>query len=649
MQYRPDIDGLRAIAVLAVVFHHLLPSAVPGGYIGVDIFFVISGYLITGIISREASEGRFSFVNFYERRVRRLFPALFTMLAVILVFGYFLLLPSDFRSTLRAALGTIFFSSNIVFWKSMAEGYFAADAKLNPLLHTWSLSVEEQFYLLFPLLLMLCYRFCRRSVVLVMFICAAVSLVLADAWVRSHAVATFFLSPFRAWELLVGGLLSLNAVPALRSRPLREGLAAAALLAIVGAIFWFDTRTGLPGYAALLPVLGATAILHVGTSGGSAISRALVLKPVVYVGLISYSLYLWHWPLIVLTRFGIGMDTVDTYVPALLVGSLVLGSLSYHVIEQPFRSRDRVGRRAVFGYGATASSVLVAVAAIGMINRGNESRFSNDVLALDLARYPSIPFVECDSRKDGCKLGPKGVPSTMLLWGDSHLLAWAPVFEQLLDANGVGALFRPTSACPPLFGAISLNNEACYAQNLAISTILEADSSVRTVVLAADWKAYFQGDIPLRVIGSSAGQSGTTEALRRTIRWLLDHGKEVYVIGPVPTYDRDVPLTLALQRVHQRDWAPPLYEKRRRTQTAFFGAIRSLNDAKLHVVDPEDWMCKPACVVEIQGKPLYRDGNHLSVAGAMFGQSALAVAMSAALGKRNAASVSGTTAAGDIK
>ena len=286
--YRRDIDGLRAIAVLAVVFHHLSAPLVPGGYVGVDVFFVISGYLITSIISREMAEGRFTFTGFYERRARRIFPALFAMLAVTLAAGYFLLLPSDMVATLRGALGTLFFASNVVFWRDMAAGYFAAtDAALNPLLHTWSLAVEEQFYVFFPILLLLCYRYARRHIVWVLIVGAAVSLGSAALLVKNKSVAVFFLSPFRAWELLAGSLLAFNAVPLLRSRALRELIAAAGFAAIVVACFLFDSKTTFPGLTALVPVLGAVAIIHAGASGSSFVGNLLQLRPMVCVGLIS--------------------------------------------------------------------------------------------------------------------------------------------------------------------------------------------------------------------------------------------------------------------------------------------------------------------------------------------------------------------------
>ena len=220
--YQPDIDGLRAVAVLAVVLHHLSAPLVPGGYVGVDVFFVISGYLITTIITREKAEGQFTFARFYERRAGRIFPALFAVLGVTLVAGWFVLLPSDYAATLRATLGTLFFSSNMVFWRDLAEGYFAPDAKLNPLLHTWSLGVEEQFYVFFPLLLLGCYRCCQKYIFWILLGCGLVSLLGSVLVVKGNSVAVFFLSPFRAWELFAGVLLALGVMPAAWSTELTQ-------------------------------------------------------------------------------------------------------------------------------------------------------------------------------------------------------------------------------------------------------------------------------------------------------------------------------------------------------------------------------------------------------------------------------------------
>lgn len=510
IKYRPDIDGLRAVAVLAVVLHHLSAPLVPGGYVGVDVFFVISGYLITSIIRREIAEGQFTFARFYERRARRIFPALFAMLAITLVVGYFLLLPSDMAGTLRGALGTLFFASNVVFWRDMTAGYFAAtDAALNPLLHTWSLAVEEQFYVFFPILLLFCYRYARQIIVWVLIVCAAVSLSGSALLIESKSVAVFFLSPFRAWELFSGALLAFNAVPPLRSRTFRELTAAAGLAAILVACFVYDSKTTFPGLTALIPVLGAVAIIHAGASGSSFVGSLLQLRPIVYIGLISYSLYLWHWPLIVLIRYAMGMEPLTSWIPALFVASLLLGSLSYHFIEQPFRRGARFGRTFIFVSSAAFASVLASVSFVGLVRDGFETRFGAEVVSLDKARSPQIPYVHCDDRPNGawCTLGSEATAPETLLWGDSHMLAWAPVLNKVLEQRGASAILAELSACPPLFG-ITENSvkPICPARNTFIKNYLLDHPEINTVVMAAYWSTYFREDGPLTVkTGGHAG------------------------------------------------------------------------------------------------------------------------------------------------
>lgn len=349
--YRADIDGLRAVAVMAVVLHHLSPSWVPGGFIGVDVFFVISGYLITGIIRREMRDGSFTFGRFYERRIRRLFPALFTVLAFVLVAGWFVLLPSDYLATLRAAAATIVFSANIHFWQVQTD-YFAFDAKLNPLLHMWSLGVEEQFYLLFPGVVLLIHRWIPRWLVTAMLAGFFLSLALSILFTPTRFVASYFLLPTRAWELLAGGLLAVMPLRQITSRPWAELLTWAALLAILVPAFHYTQATPFPGHAALLPVMGTVVLVWLGANRQLTVSALLRLRPVVYIGVISYSLYLWHWPLIVFAKFQNGLNPLDQgWLIALLLLSVGLAALSHRLIETPFRKSSAMPRRWLFAGG----------------------------------------------------------------------------------------------------------------------------------------------------------------------------------------------------------------------------------------------------------------------------------------------------------
>jgi peptidoglycan/LPS O-acetylase OafA/YrhL len=644
LAYRPDIDGLRAIAVLAVVLHHLSASLVPGGYVGVDVFFVISGYLITGIISREMAQGNFSFAHFYERRARRIFPALFAMLAVTVVAGYFLLLPSDYLATLRGALGTLFFSSNIVFWRDMAAGYFAAtDAGLNPLLHTWSLAVEEQFYVLFPVFLLLCYRYvpslraqhgnpapsrtvgATQPIVLILAVGTLVSLAAAALLVQSKSVAVFFLSPFRAWELLVGALLALNAVPLIRTGAVREAVAGTGLLAILAACFVYDSNTTFPGLAALAPVLGTAAIIHAGSGFRNAVGRVLALRPVVYVGVISYSLYLWHWPLIVLTRYAMSLDPLTPYIPLLLIMSLAVASLSFHFLEQPFRHGKLVPRRVVFALSTVFVSMLAMGSVFGMVHGGFEERFTPAVVQLDKARWPDIPFVNCEGKPaaSGCTLGLPDSHPTLLLWGDSHALAWAPVLDKILTTRGTSAVLAVSPQCPPLLGIVIRSRTNCTSQNLANKNYLLNNQNIKTVVLSAYWTQYFDSSVSLAAQAGNppdTGSQAASKALTSTIQWLRDEGKQVVLIGPVPVYDRHPPLALALELSTGRAFPRTSIQLQQHKNRTFFTVVKiaqSQGGASLRFLDPIRWLCDLDCMVMKDGLPLYRDMNHLSAAGAM--------------------------------
>lgn len=626
VKYRPDIDGLRAVAVMAVVLHHLSSRFFPGGYVGVDVFFVISGYLITKIISREMADGTFTFARFYERRIRRIFPALFAVLIAVLIAGYFILLPSDYLATFRGALGTVLFSANIVFWRDLMEGYFAADAKLNPLLHMWSLGVEEQFYLIFPLLLLLCSKYLKGRLLPVLLLASAISLLAAQFLLSDKSVAVFFLLPFRAWELLAGAILAVVAVPQLGARWPREALAFAGLMAILVPVFAYDAGTAFPAMTAVPPVLGAAILIYVGTGGSTGVTRLLQLRPVVYLGLISYSLYLWHWPLIVFTRFWTGLAPLTPWIPALLVASVLVASASFHFIEQPFRQIGRgSSRRMVLGVGAAVAVVLAAVSLTGVVNRGVESRFSPSVVAIDRVRIAPIAFRACESRMGGhpvdlCVIGTASKQPDLLLWGDSHLLAWLPAFDEALRHSGRAALVAPNSACPPLLGIVSAADVRCRDQNLAVLAALETQTQVGTVVMAGFWSKYFaDSNIPLFSLDGKGGNAEVAPpALRKTLKTVTSLGKQVVVFGPVPTYAKDVAIALAQDQMMGQYLMETLSLQQVRAINAnFYRAVENEISPQVTFVDVATWLCRPDCVIYQDGISVYRDSNHLSGRGAV--------------------------------
>lgn len=359
LRYRPEIDGLRTVAVIPVILFHS-GLALPGGFVGVDVFFVISGFLITSIlIDERTTTGRISILGFYERRARRIIPALVLVVAACLPLAWGLMLPSQLDLFGRSVAATILFASNVLYW--LNSGYFAPSTELMPLLHTWSLAVEEQYYILFPLFLILCWRLGRTWLSLLMLACIAGSFALAEWLSHARPSAAFYLIPTRVWELLAGALLALWAYGRTpRKGALHQAASIAGLLAILAAIALFDKTTPWPGIWALAPVLGTVAIIWGG--GETIVARALAWRPMVGMGLISYAAYLWHQPLFAFAR--LRGDPTPALMAALALLSLTLAWATWRFVERPFRNRAHFTRRWILG--STGLSILV----LGLIGAG---------------------------------------------------------------------------------------------------------------------------------------------------------------------------------------------------------------------------------------------------------------------------------------
>lgn len=628
--YRPDIDGLRAVAVLAVVFYHYGIGSLPGGFVGVDIFFVISGFLITGIVQKEIVQDRFTFAGFYQRRIRRIFPALFVVLLLTLLAGLVILLPSDLALLGRSVVATIVFASNLFFWRN--SGYFDTSAENNPLLHTWSLAVEEQFYILFPVLLLLIHRYVpgRRKMLLWMATVGSFALCVLIQYYRPSA--TFYLSPFRAWELSLGALLAVGALPAPNRRWQRECMAALGASLIAGALLFIQPDERFPGWRAAVPVLGSVLIIQAGTAGDSFVQRLLRVRPMVFVGLISYSLYLWHWPLLVYANFLNQFGELGSIRWVLLVLALLLASGSYFIVEKPFRHPQKThGRKALFIGAGVLSCAILAAGAMLVRSGGLPARFQPTVVALDRERTPEVPFSECIDHplsdtvfQDFCRLGDRKARPTVLFWGDSHALAWSPAIDDLLAKRGVSAIFAARSACAPLEGIINPEIIKCHAHNRMVMEGLARSPDISTVILVASWAGYSNADGHFH-LQDDAGNHGNTRvfprAMRNTVAKLRAMDRRVWVIGPTPTPPGDVPLLMATAA--QYDGKLPrqvtLQEYTRKT-AAFYRVADGLQaDAGLLLSRPGTWLCEASgCRYAVEGKPLYRDRGHLSVFGASY-------------------------------
>src|SRR3984893_9141782 len=359
--YRADIDGLRAVAVVPVVLFHIGAPVFPGGFVGVDVFFVISGYLITSIILPDIDARRFSIVKFYERRVRRIFPALIVVLIFCGVVGFILLTPSDYKTLGESIVATILFVSNIFFWRQ--TNYFAAPASESPLLHTWSLSIEEQFYVFYPLILILVSRWTKARITVISLICV-ISFTAGAVLVFFKPSATFYLGPTRAWELLIGGLIALASTHNCALGKLNQYLALSGIALIIFSVLAYSSSMRFPGAAALLPAVGTALIIWSGQNETTIIHRLLSLPALTAVGRASYSLYLWHFPIIAFASYveltGLHWQAKTT----ICLVSLAASFLSLRYIELPFRLPSKpssvrkpvraalCGMAIAFGFGA---------------------------------------------------------------------------------------------------------------------------------------------------------------------------------------------------------------------------------------------------------------------------------------------------------
>lgn len=377
MQYRAEIDGLRTVAVIPVILFHAGFAVFSGGFVGVDVFFVISGYLITSILLNELEDGKFSIIKFYERRARRILPALFLVLTVCLPFAWFWLFPSDLKDFSKSLIGVSLFASNILFWRQ--SGYFDNAAELKPLLHTWSLGVEEQFYVFFPLFLMLAWRFGKRWVMAIILAVSLLSLVLAQLGSTSHMLATFYLLPTRAWELAIGSLAAFYLADKNRVLPsanLCQVLSLLGLLMIFYGVFKFNEGTPFPSLYALAPTIGAVLIIlfaRPGTFAGDLLGSKLFVG----IGLISYSAYLWHQPLFAFARQLEDDQPGPLIFLALTGAALGLACLSWYFVERPFRQKG-VRRETVFRFSIAGTICFISLGVIGTVTNGFESRLTGN-------------------------------------------------------------------------------------------------------------------------------------------------------------------------------------------------------------------------------------------------------------------------------
>lgn len=539
MKYRADIDGLRAIAVLTVVGFHAGVPFLGGGFAGVDVFFVISGFLIAGVIAEHQARGDYSLAGFWERRIRRIFPALMVMLAITSAAALFLLLPQDlveYGQSMGAALLSV---ANLFFWQH--TDYFATNDYARPLLHTWSLGVEEQFYLVFPLFMLLAAKLFPRGLRPVLAVLGIASLISGIMLAKSHPVVAFYMPFTRAWELLIGVLLALYR-PSLPDIRLRNAAGVTGVAMILAACLLFDKETPWPGFAALLPSLGAALVI---LSEGGIAGRLLATRPMVWFGLISYSLYLWHWPLLTFQRLIWPSPWLAALAVLLSIGA---AALSLRWVERPFRGSAFLKQWQVFAAGAAAIVVLGGLAAAMSMTQGLPQRF--DARSQKIAHFQTVRsrgtyrsetcFMSAARRveryrRDLCAT-PDKTRANWLLIGDSHAAAmWAGLAAASPDIH----LMQATAAGCSL---TVVNNHAEDSQCARMARLVYDDlipaTSPDGIVLAGRW---WEDRAP---------------GIAATLDWAKARGIPVVLIGPIPQYNEDVPRLAVLGlRLNDPDFA----------------------------------------------------------------------------------------------
>ena len=657
--YRPDIDGLRAIAILSVILFHAFPTFIRGGFVGVDIFFVISGFLISGIVFKGLRQGTFSFGSFYIHRARRIFPALVLVLAATYFFGWFWLLPDEFaRLGLHMAAGAGFVQ-NLVLWRE--SGYFDTVSDLKPLLHLWSLAIEEQFYLIYPLAVWLLWR-SGINVLLVLILCGLLSFGVNLNFLAVDTMGGFFLPHARFWELLIGGVGTYMAVAGLQQsaargahagRPirgqmlsdqvLRNSAAWLGVLLILLSVFGLHRDVRFPGWWALMPVLG-TIILILSGPGAWVNRNILSNRWLVFVGLISYPLYLWHWPLLSLAHLVGGQSPSVEARIILMASAFVLAWMTYRLVERPIRFGTRQQ-----AWALTLTGLLVVVGGVGGVT-SLKAGFPLREVATRAEPYTQTVVrtsreKECFEiphayeRADGwnCVLGSKSVAPTIFAFGDSHALSLIPVLDQYGIDQQTGIVFAGASGCPPLLGIQSLRGVAnmalynCQKLNERIFDFVKAQG-IRRVLLIGRW-TYYAGGVTRRdernPISMDVTQQDTLDfarqsfvfGLEKTVRDYGRIGVEVLLVNDTPQQEVGPMQALKLSGldVSQVNGKAVTWRQHQEDQAWVRKQISTMKSLGATVVDFDEVLCRygEICPLAMDGKSLYYDSDHLSVHGAM--------------------------------
>lgn len=654
MIYLPFVDGLRAIAILSVVAYHALPASLPGGFVGVDVFFVISGFLITRQIADEISRRTFSLSHFFLRRLRRLVPAALVCLAVVTVLAAIILLPNAFRDYGRSLLASSMMYANVYFY--LTGGYFSAPALETPLLHMWSLAVEDQFYLTWPLLLMLLIpRVGNTTILVTSLLLIAASLVLCEVMLPRSPDFVFYMLPTRAWELLTGALIALAAARIRLPQAAAEGVGLAGVVAIAASAAMLSSHETFPGLSAAPAVFGTAAVIVSGLSAQTAVTRFLSLPPVVFVGLISYSLYLWHWPLIALSSYVSERALTLPEALGVVAASFAIAYLSWRFVERPFRLRSHaagmfVWKRADVTFAASGVGVAVLLALTGAgisIAKGLPSRFDDTVQPFLDQMVSGNPWRrKCDDfqniflNDDICNFGRRkaiGESYEVAVFGDSMADHWVPLVAKYAKSNALAGRQVTNGGCALLFGTpvpASPPSKAleCANYQREARAWLDANPGLKLAVISGYWSKWTrlldEAAPPAPANGAASAASAATKtdiesAMRKTIRVFTERGIKVLLIGQIPTYERLPTRCIVSAKYSNTDpgrcgvTAEAAAEELGESDRAL--KLLAAGNPALEVFLPSNVMCaKERCPPVVNGIMLYKNEAHLNRFGAEY-------------------------------
>lgn len=616
-RYREDIDGLRAVAVLAVIAFHANAQLVPGGFAGVDVFFVISGYLITGLILNALETGTFSFANFYGRRIKRIFPAYIAVSLATLAVSSWLLIPNDYIFYTTSLAASWAFVSNI-FFSMLSWGYFGQRTEEFPLLHTWSLSVEEQFYFLFPLVLIGLFRYCRRHMAAVLTI-AGIALAMFSQ-MKTGEIKSYFLLGSRAHELIIGALTFF----VLRRYPLLPGLVPAALavsgmLLVLGSFLFINKELPFPGINSLFPCVG-TALLIAGCRGDNMVSATLRAKPLVTIGLLSYSLYLWHWPIFAYLKYRQVEMTLPVGMAAMAL-AFALAYITWKFIETPSRHNATLGfRPALLRLYALPAALFMGVGLFSYVTEGGPQRFSGDLRALissysferDLTRSCSVRAedykeVTLDYLHANCAFGATAPEkASVMLMGDSHAHHFRPFVEQLASNAGLKAVYHVQGGCFPTELQVTDRQpergpDTCQQRN---ADLLKLAGRFDYVVLAGFW--------------ASEPERELEKELRYVVDAIVAAGATPVIFKDNPFHEPDLSRCILYRK---RGWMEAgadchiPYRVAADAQAEYDAIIERMQEAhpETIIIDPKRVMCnEKECMTYTGHTALYKDANHLN-------------------------------------